>query len=306
MLNHLTSQSTINVASDAILGLYERHSVLSDLFREVSETQDGLTLSSDSTTARKLNALTTDPLYPWLGPLSRLLAIALSQATLQLAPVDLASATLQTPLEATTSAFFPRIRALSRDMETAWLASPLAGADESQIAKESQELTKKLWNVFKSFIFSSTMAFDSLIESLIDMCPSPTITVPADPSRKSGLTGKWPPVSSSNLPPQYLKVVQSILQTYGHLYWIVGNFGAAGFTAYTRVFYSSLDILGRDAEQCVALLEMTEPASSQDGKLVMNDARRSGVTYFFDVAEQLAGSLPDDLIEARLLPSCRP
>lgn len=263
-------------------------------------------LLPDSVTARKLEALMTDPIYPWLGPLSRLLAIALSQATLQLAPADLASVTLQTPLDATTSAFFPRMRSLSQDMETAWLASPLAGADDTQIAKASQELTKKLWAVFKSFIFSSTMAFDSLIESLIDMCPSPTVAVPADPSRKSGLTGKWPPVTSSNLPPQYLKIVQSILQTYGHLYWIVGNFGAAGFTAYTRVFYSCLDILGRDAEQCVALLEMIEPATSQDGKLEMNDARRSAVTYFFDVAEQLAASLPDELIEARLLPSCRP
>lgn len=171
---------------------------------------------------------------------------------------------------------------------------------------DSRERTKQLWTTFKSLIFSLTMTFDSMVEALIDVCPSPTETIAADPNRRSGITGEWNPVSSSNLPVAYVDIVQSVLQTYGHLYWIVNAFGTDGFTAYTRVFYSSLDILGRDAHACVKLMEMIEPTASLGNKLEMNEAKRSGVTYYFDVAEQLTEALPDDLIERHLLPSCQP
>ncbi|KDN53399.1 hypothetical protein K437DRAFT_253095 [Tilletiaria anomala UBC 951] len=310
-LETLPVQSLLYVASDAMLGIFEHHDVLQRIAEDVTRSgeDDKLNIASDSETARRVKALAGDKLYPWLGPISQLVAVGLSQATLQLSLADLSALALIRPADSTPAnlePFFTRVRVLSEHIGMLWLGSELAGTDNDQINMDSRETTKQLWNTFKSYIFCLTMPFDSLMEAVIDMCPSPTVPIAARPPHKSGLTGRWPAVASSNLPPQFLSIVQSILQTYGHLYWIVSAFGSNGFTAYTHIFYSSLDIIGRDAEACVALMELIEPTDSLGKKLEMNDAKRSAITYYLDVAEQLTASLPDEIIEARLLPTCRP
>jgi len=107
--------------------------------------------------------------------------------------------------------------------------------------------------------------------------------------------------------------VQLILATFSHLYWITSTFGSDGFDVYRKVFYSALDVLGRDGEACIQLLEIITPvsadamASSIDAEgLEMNAAKRSSTTYFLNVAEQLIGVLPDEVVEQLILPICRP
>ncbi len=319
-LEILPTEATVFVVSDAILGLFEHHDVLAHVAEDTQRgsEDDKLGLRAGGQTIQRTAALAADVLYPWLGPLSRVLAIGLSSAIKSSTPIALegllhsrapsAAAVGQgSPAAHHLLPLFERIRGLSAHLERGWLASDLAGAPDSAIAASSQEHTKQLWTVFKSLIFSLTMVFDTMIEALIDMCPSPTEVVRADASRASGLSGSWPPVTSSNLPSQYIAIVQEVLRTYGHLYWIVGNFGTAGFTAYTRVFYSSLDILGRDSEACVVLMEQIEPRAQLEAQeLEMNEAKRSAVTYYLDVAEQLTAALPDEMLEKRVLPACKP
>ncbi len=104
-----------------------------------------------------------------------------------------------------------------------------------------------------------------------------------------------------------------MLATFSHLYWITSTFGADGFDVYRKVFYSALDILGRDGEACIQLLELiapvspdpTDPSTSTDG-LEMNASKRSSTTYFLNVAEQLIAVLPDEVVEQLILPICRP
>ena len=328
-----------SATSDAILSLFEGSegsSFLSSLAQDVHTQTCGddaaaqIYVSPDGTTAQVLRGVTESMLFPLLGPLSKLMSRALAKAVTSLTPEQLSSMLLGTSDAALVpqhgeAEFFPllvRMSRLSSRLEASWLSSPLAGAGEEQIVESSRQLTKQLWTVFKTLLFSYTMAFDSMMDALIDMCPSPTLTIPptavteteplADSSQQ-GSNRKWPRASTSNLPAPYLLIVQLILATYSNLYWITSTFGSDGFDVYRKVFYSALDVIGRDGEACIQLLELIAPVSVDAGEssisvdgLEMNTAKRSSTTYFLNVAEQLVGILPDAVVEQLILPICRP
>lgn len=338
---HLTSAT-----SDAVLQLFEasdHSSFLSSLSHDVS-THDGsssggsssnkagqIHLNPNGTTAQVLRSVTDSTLFPLLGPLSKLMSRGLAKAVTSLTPDELSSlllgtsdGSLELPPEGEAMSYplLVRMFRLSSRLEASWLSSPLAGAEESQIAESSRQLTKQLWTVFKTLLFSYTMVFDSMMDALVDMCPSPTLTIPpAAVASKSEILDsstalvkrKWPPASTSNLPAPYLLVVQLILTTFSHLYWITSTFGSDGFDVYRKVFYSALDVIGRDGEACIQLLELIAPvtidalgSSTSTQGVEMNVAKRSSTTYFLNVAEQLVGVLPDEVVEQLILPICRP
>lgn len=101
-----------------------------------------------------------------------------------------------------------------------------------------------------------------------------------------------------------LEVTSTILITYSRLSWITSSFGSSTFEAYRRVFFEALDVLGRDGEASLALLDFIRP--DVPGTLEANRARRAKATYYMDVAEQLIPSLSEPVIEAELLPICYP
>ncbi|SPO23798.1 uncharacterized protein UTRI_03673_B [Ustilago trichophora] len=328
-----------SATSDAILSLFEgpdRSSFLSSLAQDVhtktcgSEDVTQIFLNTDGSTAQVLRSVTESTLFPLLGPLSKLMSRALAKAVTSLTPEQLSSMLLGTSDAALEpqhgeAEFFPllvRMSRLSSRLEASWLSSPLAGASEEQIVESSRQLTKQLWTVFKTLLFSYTMVFDSMMDALVDMCPSPTLTIPATvvsetealvDSSLQETNRKWPRASTSNLPAPYLLIVQLVLATYSNLYWITSTFGSDGFDVYRKVFYSALDVIGRDGEACIQLLELIAPVAvdavdssiSADG-LEMNTAKRSSTTYFLNVAEQLVGVLPDAVVEQLILPICRP
>lgn len=317
-----------SATSDAILSLFEgpdRTSFLSSLAQDVhtqtcgSKGQTQIFVDTNGTTAKVLQGVLDSTLFPLLGPLSKLMSRALAKAVTSLTPDELSSLLLGTADTALVpqggeAEFFPllvRMSRLSSRLEASWLSSPLAGATEDQIVESSRPLTKQLWSAFKTLLFSYTMVFDSMLDALVDMCPSPTLTVPptvvteTEALVDSSLTSRrWPYASTSNLPAPYLLVVQHVLATYAHLYWITSTFGADGFDVYRKVFYSALDVIGRDGEACIQLLELICPVPI-DG-VEGNTAKRSTTTYFLNVVEQLVRVLPDALIEQLVLPICRP
>ncbi|SPO24405.1 uncharacterized protein UTRI_03673 [Ustilago trichophora] len=328
-----------SATSDAILSLFEgpdRSSFLSSLAQDVHTKACGdedvtqIFLNTDGSTAQVLRSVTESTLFPLLGPLSKLASRALAKAVTSLTPEQLSSMLLGTSDAALEpqhgeAEFFPllvRMSRLSSRLEASWLSSPLAGASEEQIVESSRQLTKQLWTVFKTLLFSYTMVFDSMLDALVDMCPSPTLTIPPTvvsetealvDSSVQDTNRKWPRASTSNLPAPYLIIVQLVLATYSNLYWITSTFGSDGFDVYRKVFYSALDVIGRDGEACIQLLELIAPvavdavdsSTSADG-LETNTAKRSSTTYFLNVAEQVIGVLPDAVVEQLILPICRP
>ncbi|EST05179.1 hypothetical protein PSEUBRA_005442 [Kalmanozyma brasiliensis GHG001] len=319
-----------SATSDAILSLFEgpdRTSFLSFLAQDVhtqtcgSDEQVQITVDASGDTAKVLQSILDSTLFPLLGPLSKLMSRALAKAVTSLTPDELSSLLLGTADTALVpqggeAEFFPllvRMSRLSSRLEASWLDSPLVGATEDQIVDSSRALTKQLWSVFKTLLFSYTMVFDSMMDALVDMCPSPTLTIPptviseTEALVDSSLASRrWPYASTSNLPAPYLLIVQHVLATYSHLYWITSTFGSDGFDVYRKVFYSALDVIGRDGEACIQLLELISPPSIVTGDVEGNTAKRSATTYFLNVAEQLIPVLPDAFIESLILPLCRP
>ncbi|CBQ73281.1 conserved hypothetical protein [Sporisorium reilianum SRZ2] len=310
-----------SATSDAILSLFEgahRSSFLSSLAQDVHTQTCGdddktrILVDPSGDTAKMLQGVLDSTLFPLLGPLSKLMSRALAKAVSSLTPEELSALLLGTTDAALVpqtgeSEFFPLLVCMSRlssHLEASWLSSPLAGANEDQIVESSRQLTKQLWTTFKTLLFSYTMVFDSMMDALVDMCPSPTLTVPAPVLEETeAAQRKWPHASTSNLPLPYLVIVQHVLATYSHLYWITSTFGSDGFDVYRKVFYSALDVLGRDGEACIQLLELIYPSAVG---LEPNAAKRSSTTYFLNVAEQLVRVLPDAVVEQLVLPLCRP
>ncbi|KAJ9479354.1 putative peroxisomal matrix Pex8 protein [Pseudozyma hubeiensis] len=323
-----------SATSDAILSLFEgpdRSSFLSSLAQDVhtqqcSGQQTKILVNPSGSTATILQSVLDSTLFPFLGPLSKLMSRALAKAVTSLTPEEISSLLLGTADAALETQigdieFFPlliRMSRLSSRLEAAWLDSPLAGAKEEEIVESSRQLTKQLWTTFKTLLFSYTMVFDSMMDALVDMCPSPTLTIPpavgAETQAPEAQSRRWPSASTSNLPQPYLLVVQHVLATYSHLYWITSTFGSDGFDVYRKVFYSALDVIGRDGEACIQLLELiapvrvdpTDPSTIPADALESNAAKRSSTTYFLNVAEQLVAVLPDQVVEQLVLPICQP
>lgn len=259
-----------------------------------------LTLGASSPTAAKVQALSTHPLFGLLGPLSRLLSCTLSSAVRNMSPQHVQ----ETLLGPAGDAPLARMRNISATWQSQWFGCRLAGARSDEIAESSRENTQKLWIVFKTLLFSYTMVFDALMEAIVEVCPTPTVTHPIpEADKKEAL---WQAETTSNIPPAYLEAVLSILITYSHLSWITATFGSSAFDAYRRVFFEALEVLSRDGRASLELAVQLAPLGDIPASPRVNAARRALDTYFLDVVEQVVAQLPDNLITDTILPLCRP
>jgi len=318
-LESLPAETLLRVTADRLLHPIEDSRLLSSLSADVRKDDAGLVvLESTSPTAQRVKALQDHSAFRAIAPLSRILSGTLARLARKVPPAELGdrlfgSVTEGQALDGASGAdavidgsgkpttLLRRLQTYTQQLETEWWSSELALCTEADLAEQTKPVTKELWTVFKTLLFSITMIFDSLVDAIVDMCPSPTVTVmPAQTA--DGSSAKWGPVSTSNIPAQYLQCMHAVQTTYAHTYWITVTFGHDGFDVYRSVFYSSLDVLGRDGEACVALLEALVPHLSYGPERL----QVSTATHFMLVAEQIVGVLPDDMIEKLVLPICKP
>lgn len=273
------------VASDAIVGLYEQY----DLPTVIDLGGHGV--------PAKLEALRQDRIYPWLGPLSRVTSYALGQTVLELTPDEALDLILGTGSEKVVPSLLKRIEDMSAALSHAWAQSPLSSSPSG----EDQRVKDQIWTELRRFVFSSTMLFEALVESLVDMVPSPTESI-ALPDVEA--PNEFHAATASNIPAPYLAAVQSCLHTYGRMYFVVNVFGSDTLTAYKRVFYTCLDLLQRDAQASLHFLLAILPSGpsgqgTEQGSL-------SQKVFYLDAAEQLVSAAPDSLIERQVLPLAHP
>lgn len=296
-LEALPTDSLLSSLAGTLLDLFENSLVLDNIREDVSQDGQGLlVLKADSLTSTRAATFTSEPLFSLMGPLSRMVSLALSNATRTMSPLQ-----LQELLLLGQGSFINRMQILSRQWQSKWLSCRLAGATSDDIEPSSRNQTTQLWSIFKTLLFSYTMIFDALIEAIVDVCPSPTITIsPTVNSNSLSSSSKWPASTTSNIPPTYLELTTSILVVYSHLSWITSTFGSSAFDAYRRVFHESLEVLARDNQACINLVEKIAPEYGMD--LQRNSGRRAAVTYYLDVVEQGMGALPDEMILQDILP----
>ncbi|KAK0535697.1 hypothetical protein OC835_002302 [Tilletia horrida] len=332
-LEALSGEVLLRLVTDRLLCPIERAQLLESLEKDVRKDSNGkLVLEPTSATAQRVKALQNNVAFQTIAPLSRILSGTLARLTRKLSPEDLAARLFGILIEtkdggpgAITSELRPtgvqavlgdpapsatllrRLQASARVLEKSWWSTDLATCAEADLAEASRPVTKELWTVFKTLLFSYTMIFDSLVDAVVDVCPSPTMTLPpvTAPSASSEVQPaqpQWGPTTTSNIPTPYLQCMHSVLTTYAHMYWITSTFGHDGFDVYRSVFYSALDVLGRDGEACVGLLEGLVPHLSYGPDRL----QETSATYLLLVAEQLIAVLPDAMVERLILPICRP
>ncbi|UZJ55456.1 hypothetical protein CBS101457_004776 [Exobasidium rhododendri] len=286
----------ISVLSDSMLRLFEESKVLDSIREDITQNDAGqLLLKADSPTASNTAAFASNPLYSLMGPLSRILSLALSNVTRTMQPLQVQEMLIE------KGGLLARMQKLAHQWQTKWLSCRLAGASEEDIDAASKSQVTQLWGAFKTLLFSYTMIFDALMEAIVDSCPSPTITLKPTPESISSSSGRWPPSTISNIPATYLLLTKTILLTYSHLSWITSTFGSTAFDAFRRVFYEALEVLVRDEQACVNLVELLAPERT-DSSLQDNRGRRAAVTYYFDVVEQSMVALPDEMVVNDILP----
>ncbi|CAD6889476.1 unnamed protein product [Tilletia laevis] len=336
-LEALSGDILLRIVADRLLLPIESSQLLHSLGQDVKKGNDGkLLLDPSSITARRLQTLQTNDAFRTIAPLSRILSGTLARLARKLSPEDMSArlfgVVTETKDVASTDAtnvmsslgppaggdgvallsapltLLRRLHAYARTLESGWWSGELATCAESDLAETTKPVTKELWTVFKTILFSYTMIFDSLVDAVLDMCPSPTITIPAPtPSSFSSTTAtssesRWGPASTSNIPTPYLQCMHAVLSTYAHMYWITSTFGHDGFDVYRSVFYSALDVIGRDGEACVGVLEAMVPHLSYGPDRL----QETSATYFMLVSEQVVALLPSEIIKGLVLKICRP
>ncbi|KAE8268928.1 hypothetical protein A4X09_0g3402 [Tilletia walkeri] len=336
-LEILSGDILLRIVADRLLLPIERSQLLASLRQDVKKGSDGkLVLELSSATAQRLYTVQNDDAFRTIAPLSRILSGALARLARKLSPADLnvrlfgvvtetkegTSAVSTTtvssvaPKEALEPLSAPptllrRLHVFSRTLESDWWSSELAKCAEGDLAEATKPIAKELWTVFKTILFSFTMIFDSLVDAVVDMCPSPTITIPAPSSSLSSSSNisptdsRWGPASTSNIPAAYLQCMHAILLIYAHMYWITSTFGHDGFDVYRSVFYSALDVIGRDGEACVGVMEAMV-AHLGFGAEDKSDVQVKSATYFMLVSEQILGVLPDKMLKGLVLKVCKP
>ncbi|CAD6955371.1 unnamed protein product [Tilletia laevis] len=269
-LEALSGDILLRIVADRLLLPIESSQLLHSLGQDVKKGNDGkLLLDPSSITARRLQTLQTNDAFRTIAPLSRILSGTLARLARKLSPED--------------------------------MSARLFG-----VVTETKDVAST--DATNTILFSYTMIFDSLVDAVLDMCPSPTITIPAPtPSSFSSTTAtssesRWGPASTSNIPTPYLQCMHAVLSTYAHMYWITSTFGHDGFDVYRSVFYSALDVIGRDGEACVGVLEAMVPHLSYGPDRL----QETSATYFMLVSEQVVALLPSEIIKGLVLKICRP
>ncbi|WFD42392.1 hypothetical protein MPSI1_001035 [Malassezia psittaci] len=276
-----------------------------DLFSSIRTSPQGILIPEDAKCLQWTKSVNDNPLYLLVGPFSRLLASALQHRCLVISPTD-----MEEEVGERRTGLFPALLRFSSKLDTLWCASPLAGASKEEVEAASQERLQSLWSVLKTLLFAVTMTLDSVIETIVERCPSPSeiYDPPKDLESKTG----YPVMPTSNTPLPYLHIVTDVIHIYLPLYFITSEFGLDGFEIYRKVFYSALDVLSRDPETCTqliaALASITLDGSSPSELSVRNAGYGHHIhtTYFLLVAEQLVGDVPEAMIDQLILPICRP
>ncbi|CEH14190.1 hypothetical protein CBOM_02062 [Ceraceosorus bombacis] len=268
------SIALINLCTPFVQSVFDAQ-LLTSVNKDVVSGPDGLEIKADSELARRIRSSATSHNLPRLGPITRIAGLALGEA-----------ARSQTPevLEEAVHGLEEGLHELSRRWEAGFVS-----ADLSTVAPASEGLTTQLWTLFKSLLFGSVMLYDGLLDGLLEAIPSQPLVVilsPESPGYVEGLT-------SSNIPPVYLALCHSALQTLSNLSFVSHPMGDS-FEALRRTTYAALDILARDARASVSLItDLRRSLAGGEIESSHKSWRREKVTFFLDACEQLVPSVPD-------------
>lgn len=121
------------------------------------------------------------------------------------------------------------LRDVAKTVERDWISTSLASVtDEHGIADDTRELSKSVWSILKTLLFTTIMVSDAALSASVFLPPRPL------PSRITPTT-----------------LALQTLHTLGHLAFVISQFGGVtstspnAFVELKKTFYLALDILAQ-------------------------------------------------------------
>ncbi|KAF6838052.1 peroxin 8 [Colletotrichum plurivorum] len=210
-----------------------------------------------------LQTMESKPLMGGMGPLSKLAGFAVTHAT----DTDVV-------LQAQDS-----IMEFTQKVLHQWQSNPLSGVDAAdetaQLEHDTLEGTwPALWQVLRKIMYATVAAMQAIVaRGLLD-----------------------PRMRNDVLAPH---IATKSLLTLRNLFFISSRQGANAFQAYSFTYLTSLDILSRYADACVAFL--TETKAPHAGTVPPNALDRTLDLFYLNVSEHLPFHMPTEACDALIV-----
>ncbi|KAF9871705.1 peroxin 8 [Colletotrichum karsti] len=236
---------------------------IDDIRKDVKQHGQMVDWRPNSPSFAMLQTMDSKPLMGGMGPLSRLAAFAVTNAT--------DSAVV---LEAQDS-----LMEFTQKVFQQWRYNPLSTVDGAEeTARLGQETLEGswpvLWQVLKKTMYATVAVMQAIVgRSLLD-----------------------PRMRNDVMAPQ---VATKSLFTLRNLFFISSRQGASAFQAYQFTYLTSLDILARFADACVALLTEVKPPHA--GVVPPNFLDRTLDLFYLNVAEHLPLNMPTEACDALIV-----
>lgn len=281
----------------------------------------------------------THVLFPVLGPLSRLMSSAAERSVLRLGGADVQRLLLGSH---SSSEAGPRPGVVQRFVDQASrLEVEFTQSEASRSEKGSPQLSSAadltaMWTALKTYLFISVQLFDAVLEGVVTTLPSPVSAFVELPTfTAQWRAGRSVPETTTNIAPYVLELLKMHILGLMKLAFVTFSISndsdseqnaASGesssgstarqitsyeiynrFTTYRHAFYGSLEVVKSDSAASTALLStLMQTVPSMNAGIEHAWHPRAKLSIFFDVAEQLVGSIPHDLLVSTVLPLARP
>ncbi|KAI1878230.1 uncharacterized protein JN550_000412 [Neoarthrinium moseri] len=213
----------------------------------------------------EVQRLMSRPLTQNMGPLSRLAAFALENATdsrLVLQAQD-------------------KLLAFSADLLENWKQCPFSDIDISAEATVlPPEMLQGPWNMLWQLLKKVMYTVVGTLQPIVGRCL-------LDPYLKNDATAPL--------------VASRTLRTLRNLYFISSRQGADTFQVYTFTYLTSIDIITRYPDACVSFLQETQPATPQANAPPATVLDQALTLFYLNLAEHLPLSLPTPAAESLIL-----
>ncbi|KAK1967291.1 peroxin 8 [Colletotrichum sublineola] len=229
---------------------------LEDIRKDVKQHGQMVEWAPNTPSFQLLQSIERKPLMGGMGPLSRLAAFAVTNATDSAIVLEAQDCLLE----------------FSQKLFQQWQRNPLSTVDAAEETARLEPNTLEatwpiLWGTLKKTMYATVAVMQAIIgRSLLD-----------------------PRMRSDAVAPQ---VATKLLHTLRFLFFVSSRHGAGAFQAYTFTYLTSLDILARFGDACVSFLSETKPPHA--GAVPPSPLDRTLDLFHMNVSEHLPLNMPTE------------
>lgn len=264
-------QSTINsnallpIAVLAITGEdgFQDGRFLDDIRKDVGQHGQTVEWPSNSPSFQLLQTVESKPLMGGMGPLSKLAAFAVTNATDSAAVLSAQDSLLE----------------FSHKLLQQWQRNPLSTVDAAdETARLEYNTLEGTWPILWGTLKKTMYATVSVLQAVV------------------GRTLLDPRMRNDAMAPQ---VATKSLHILRNLFFVSSRHGASTFQAYSFTYLTSLDILARFGDACVAFLSETKPPHA--GAVPPNPLDRTLDLFYMNVSEHLPLHMPTEACDTLIV-----